>query len=164
MNKADPTSCLIQMLNYFEFRGHIIKIIVQLEQCLVFDLLSCNLYEFITINEFSDFDLDLIRIFAIQILQNIIVSIDLESKLLILDLAVLLIKSFIDIFKVDFIGHLRLKCRVSVSQQLDKSSQLRCIEQKQQRQFVKKCLTLQRIFNDKKITFIIIEALQTTLY
>ncbi|CAD8194978.1 unnamed protein product [Paramecium octaurelia] len=63
INKADPTCCLIKMLNYFEFRGHI---------CLVFELLSCNLYEFIAINEFSGFDLDLIRRFAIQILQALL--------------------------------------------------------------------------------------------
>lgn len=32
---------------------------------MVFELLSCNLYEFIAINDFVGFDLDLIRRFAI---------------------------------------------------------------------------------------------------
>ncbi|CAD8122376.1 unnamed protein product [Paramecium sonneborni] len=63
VNKADVSCCLIKMLNYFEFRGHI---------CMVFELLSCNLYEFIAINDFVGFDLDLIRRFAIQILQGLL--------------------------------------------------------------------------------------------
>ncbi|CAD8185296.1 unnamed protein product [Paramecium octaurelia] len=63
VNKADVSCCLIKMLNYFEFRGHI---------CMVFELLSCNLYEFIAINDFIGFDLDLIRRFAIQILQGLL--------------------------------------------------------------------------------------------
>lgn len=39
---------------------------------MVFELLSCNLYEFIAIHDFSGFDLDLIRRFAIQILQALL--------------------------------------------------------------------------------------------
>ncbi|CAD8111961.1 unnamed protein product [Paramecium sonneborni] len=54
VNKADVSCCLIRM------------------KCMVFELLSCNLYEFIAINDFVGFDLDLIRRFAIQILQGLL--------------------------------------------------------------------------------------------
>ena len=35
---------------------------------MVFELLSVNLYEFIALNDFNGFNMDLIRRFAIQIL------------------------------------------------------------------------------------------------
>ncbi|CAD8209375.1 unnamed protein product [Paramecium pentaurelia] len=54
VNKADISCCLIKM------------------KCMIFELLSCNLYEFIAINDFIGFDLDLIRRFAIQILQGLL--------------------------------------------------------------------------------------------
>ncbi|CAD8162383.1 unnamed protein product [Paramecium octaurelia] len=63
VNKADNSCCLIKMLNYFVFRNHV---------CMVFELLSCNLYEFLAINEFQGFELDLVRRFAIQILQALL--------------------------------------------------------------------------------------------
>ncbi|CAD8094829.1 unnamed protein product [Paramecium primaurelia] len=39
---------------------------------MVFELLSCNLYEFLAINDFQGFELDLVRRFAIQILQALL--------------------------------------------------------------------------------------------
>jgi dual specificity tyrosine-phosphorylation-regulated kinase 2/3/4 len=52
------------MLNYFNFRNHVVWLLSWLE-CMVFELLSCNLYEFLAINEFQGFELDLVRRFAI---------------------------------------------------------------------------------------------------
>ena len=39
---------------------------------MVFELLSVNLYEFIALNDFNGFNMDLIRRFAIQILQALL--------------------------------------------------------------------------------------------
>ncbi|CAD8122615.1 unnamed protein product [Paramecium sonneborni] len=63
INKADNSYCLIKLMNYFEFRNHI---------CMVFELLCCNLYEFIALNNFVGLEPDLIRRFAIQILQALL--------------------------------------------------------------------------------------------
>ncbi|KAM3143271.1 hypothetical protein pb186bvf_004603 [Paramecium bursaria] len=63
VNKADGAQCLIKMMGYFVFRNHI---------CMVFELLSVNLYEFIALNDFNGFNMDLIRRFAIQILQALL--------------------------------------------------------------------------------------------
>lgn len=48
------------MKNSFNFRGH---------ACITFELLHKNLYEFLKETNFAGFSLDLIRRFAIQILQ-----------------------------------------------------------------------------------------------
>lgn len=58
---ADPddTSNIIKIGDYFVFRSHI---------CIVFELLSINLYEFIKNTDFTGVSLALIRRFAIQIL------------------------------------------------------------------------------------------------
>ncbi|CAD8196096.1 unnamed protein product [Paramecium pentaurelia] len=63
INKADNSYCLIKLMNYFEFRNHI---------CMVFELLCCNLYEFVALNNFVGLEPDLIRRFAIQILQALL--------------------------------------------------------------------------------------------
>ncbi|CAD8199482.1 unnamed protein product [Paramecium octaurelia] len=60
VNRADSSCCLVKMLSHFIFRNHV---------CIVFELLSCSLYEFIACNDFQGFELDLIRRFAVQILQ-----------------------------------------------------------------------------------------------
>ncbi|CAK61054.1 unnamed protein product (macronuclear) [Paramecium tetraurelia] len=60
VNQADSSCCLVKMLNHFIFRNHV---------CIVFELLSCTLYEFIACNDFQGLELDLIRRFAVQILQ-----------------------------------------------------------------------------------------------
>lgn len=51
---------IVRLKGSFIFRGH---------TCLKFEILSKNLYEFIKETNFSGFSLDLIRRFAIQILQ-----------------------------------------------------------------------------------------------
>ncbi|CAK63957.1 unnamed protein product (macronuclear) [Paramecium tetraurelia] len=63
INKADNSYCLIKLMNFFEFRNHI---------CMVFELLCCNLYEFLALNNFVGLEPDLIRRFAIQILQALL--------------------------------------------------------------------------------------------
>ena len=54
------TSNAIHMKSYFNFRNHL---------CIVFDLLSINLYDLLKSNSFSGISLGLIRRFAIQLLQ-----------------------------------------------------------------------------------------------
>ena len=49
----------VKFYNYFKFRGHI---------CLVFELLSINLYEYIQLNNFIGFDIQIIKNYTIQIL------------------------------------------------------------------------------------------------
>ena len=51
---------IVRLKGSFIFRGH---------TCLKFEILSKNLYEFIKETNFTGFSLDLIRRFAIQILQ-----------------------------------------------------------------------------------------------
>jgi dual specificity tyrosine-phosphorylation-regulated kinase 2/3/4 len=61
---TDPedTSNLIKMKDYFIFRSHV---------CLVFELLSMNLYEFIKNTDFRGVSMGLIRRFAIQLLHSL---------------------------------------------------------------------------------------------
>jgi len=54
----------VKMLDYFTFRKHI---------CIAFELLSINLYDFIKDNNFRGLSLSLIRKFAVQILQALLV-------------------------------------------------------------------------------------------
>ena len=50
---------IVRIKDYFHFRGHL---------CIVFEMLSYNLYEFIKSNHFNGFSISLTRRFAIQIL------------------------------------------------------------------------------------------------
>lgn len=54
---SDETNS-VRMLDHFTFRGHL---------CIVFELLSSNLYEFIKSNNFLGVSLPLIRRFAVQV-------------------------------------------------------------------------------------------------
>ena len=60
----DPKSrCnIVKMKSSFVFRGH---------SCITFEILHKNLYEFLKEHQFSGFSHDLIRRFAIQILQSL---------------------------------------------------------------------------------------------
>lgn len=55
-------SNIIKIIDNFIFRKHI---------CLTFDLYSINLYELVKSNDYSGFPLDIIRRFAVQILQGL---------------------------------------------------------------------------------------------
>jgi dual specificity tyrosine-phosphorylation-regulated kinase 2/3/4 len=50
---------IVRVKEYFHFRGHL---------CIVFEMLSYNLYEFIKSNNFHGFSVSLTRRFAVQIL------------------------------------------------------------------------------------------------
>lgn len=58
LNKADPEDKknIIRKLDQFTFRKHLM---------ISFDMLSINLYEFIKMNNFQGFSLNLIKRFAI---------------------------------------------------------------------------------------------------
>jgi len=58
----DDVSSSVEMLGHFYFRGHL---------CLVFELLSMSLYDFIKANKFNGVSLGLIRRFAIQLLSTL---------------------------------------------------------------------------------------------
>lgn len=60
LSKADPNdlNCIVKNLRSFEFRGHL---------CLVFELLSLNLYDFLHKNNFQGLSLQLIRRIAVQL-------------------------------------------------------------------------------------------------
>lgn len=62
LNSRDPTDQhnIVRVWDYFLFRQHMV---------IVFELLHLNLYDFLKQNEFKGLSLDLIRRFAIQILQ-----------------------------------------------------------------------------------------------
>ena len=53
---------IVQMIDSFEFRGHL---------CIVFELLSLNLYQLLHKNNFSGFSFSLVRRFTQQILQSL---------------------------------------------------------------------------------------------
>ena len=61
LNDHDPDDIqnVARILNSFTFRSHL---------CIIFELLSINLYEFLKINHFQGLTLALVRCFAIQIL------------------------------------------------------------------------------------------------
>lgn len=61
---TDPedTTNLVKMKDYFAFRSHV---------CIVFELLSMNLYEFIKNTDFRGVSMGLIRRFAIQLLHSL---------------------------------------------------------------------------------------------
>ncbi|KAI9189387.1 serine/threonine protein kinase, CMGC, dual-specificity [Blastocladiella emersonii ATCC 22665] len=74
----DDTSNCVQMTETFRFRNHL---------CIVFELLSINLYEFIKGNDFRGFSVGLIRRFSVQILnclnllwKNEIIHCDLKPE------------------------------------------------------------------------------------
>mgnify|MGYP001086312735 CR=1 FL=1 len=60
LNDKQDQNNIIRVLDYFIFREHLV---------IVFELLSINLYEFIKKNDFKGVTQNLIRRFAIQILQ-----------------------------------------------------------------------------------------------
>ncbi|PRP83922.1 hypothetical protein PROFUN_08859 [Planoprotostelium fungivorum] len=64
IQQKDPSnqSHLVQMVDSFEFRGHF---------CILFELLSINLYEFLQASQFKGFTIRLIRKFATQILVSL---------------------------------------------------------------------------------------------
>ena len=53
----------VKFYNYFRFRNHI---------CLVFELLGKNLYEYLQLNDFIGFDLNLIKNYTLQILFSLL--------------------------------------------------------------------------------------------
>ena len=61
MDPEDTTN-LVKMRDYFVFRSHV---------CIVFELLSMNLYEFIKNTDFRGVSMGLIRRFAIQLLHSL---------------------------------------------------------------------------------------------
>ncbi|RKP40011.1 kinase-like domain-containing protein, partial [Dimargaris cristalligena] len=60
---ADNTHHVIHIVDQFNFRNHL---------CIVTELLSINLYEFIKGNNFQGFPIPLIRQFAMQLLQSLL--------------------------------------------------------------------------------------------
>ncbi|OMJ75264.1 hypothetical protein SteCoe_25620 [Stentor coeruleus] len=77
-NDPDNQSHSVKMLDYFIFRKHI---------CIVFELLSINLYELLKSNNFRGFSLSLVRRFIVQIIsclsflsQNKIIHCDLKPE------------------------------------------------------------------------------------
>ncbi|OMJ75524.1 hypothetical protein SteCoe_25302 [Stentor coeruleus] len=52
--------CLVQFMDNFQFRNHI---------CLTFELLSINLYQYIKLNNYQPVPMNIIKRFALQILQ-----------------------------------------------------------------------------------------------
>jgi dual specificity tyrosine-phosphorylation-regulated kinase 2/3/4 len=62
-NDKDDKKNIVRIREYFKFRGHL---------CIVFEMLSYNLYEFIKSNHFNGFSVSLTRRFAIQILISLI--------------------------------------------------------------------------------------------
>lgn len=61
LKENDPENLerVVKLIDYFVWRNHL---------CLVFDLFSINLYEFIKMYDYQGFDYGLIRRFAIQLL------------------------------------------------------------------------------------------------
>ena len=60
-NKTQPTY-FVHMLNHFIFRGHL---------CVVFELLSFNLYDLLKANGFKGFSHTLVRRFSLQVLKGL---------------------------------------------------------------------------------------------
>lgn len=60
LSKADPDdlNCIVKKLRSFEFRGHL---------CLVFELLSLNLFDFLAKNEYRGLSIQLVRRIAVQL-------------------------------------------------------------------------------------------------
>ena len=60
LSKADPndTNCIVKKLRSFEFRGHL---------CLVFELLSLNLFDFLNKMQFQGQSISLVRRISIQL-------------------------------------------------------------------------------------------------
>jgi dual specificity protein kinase YAK1 len=61
---GDNKHHVVRLVDYFIFRRHL---------CLVFELLSVNLYELIKQNHFRGLSTNLIRVFMIQILDALVV-------------------------------------------------------------------------------------------
>ena len=61
-NDPDGAERVVKLQDYFVWRNHL---------CIVFDLYSINLYEFIKMYDYQGFDYGLIRRFAIQLLSGL---------------------------------------------------------------------------------------------
>jgi dual specificity tyrosine-phosphorylation-regulated kinase 2/3/4 len=59
---SEDTQNIVKLFDSFTFRSHL---------CLVFELLSLNLYEYLKINHFQGVTLSLVRCFALQILSTL---------------------------------------------------------------------------------------------
>ena len=62
VRKHDKGANFVQMLSYFMFRGHL---------CIVFELLSFNLYDLLKANNYKGFSNTLVRRFIIQVLKGL---------------------------------------------------------------------------------------------
>jgi dual specificity tyrosine-phosphorylation-regulated kinase 2/3/4 len=62
VRKHDKGTHFVQMLSYFMFRGHL---------CIVFELLSFNLYDLLKANSFKGFSNTLVRRFILQVLKGL---------------------------------------------------------------------------------------------
>eukprot|EP01022_Parablepharisma_sp_SALTPOND_P012846 TRINITY_DN1668_c0_g1_i1.p1 TRINITY_DN1668_c0_g1~~TRINITY_DN1668_c0_g1_i1.p1 ORF type:complete len:896 (-),score=44.75 TRINITY_DN1668_c0_g1_i1:6443-9130(-) len=72
IKEKDPkdSASMVRMHEFFIFRGHFVKSSpFHKKQCLTFELLSLNLYEFIKANNFKGLSMGLIRRIAIQVLR-----------------------------------------------------------------------------------------------
>ena len=63
-DKIQKYGYFVQMKNYFKFRGHI---------CIIFELLSINLFEEIQNNNYVGFDISTIFIFSVQLLFGLLI-------------------------------------------------------------------------------------------
>lgn len=63
IRKHDKGTHFVQMQGYFMFRGHL---------CIVFELLSFNLYDLLKANNFSGFSNTLVRRFSVQVLKGLL--------------------------------------------------------------------------------------------
>lgn len=61
----DKNYCIVHFIDHFQFRNHIVILI----QCLIFELLYINLYQFIKLNNYQSIPMNRIKKFALQILQ-----------------------------------------------------------------------------------------------
>ncbi|KAK5581831.1 hypothetical protein RB653_003409 [Dictyostelium firmibasis] len=61
-NDPNSTASIVHLNNYFYFRNHLI---------LTFELLSMNLYDFLKVNQFQGYNLNLVRRFGAQILTSL---------------------------------------------------------------------------------------------
>ena len=62
LNKQDSSENVVKMKNFFTFRSHI---------CIVFEVLSINLYEFSKLNMFKQLSFPLLLAFAKQLIKGI---------------------------------------------------------------------------------------------
>ena len=61
--KAGPKT-IVEIVHHFEFQSHV---------CIVFDLMSINLYDLIRRNQFRGFSMTLVRLFTKQLLDAMMI-------------------------------------------------------------------------------------------